>query len=399
MLSFLNEKKKNCTGCYACYSSCPVDCIEMKKDLEGFWYPSSTDKCIHCGMCERVCPVINNNTNDQGAQKAYAAVTKDKEIWRRSASGGAFSEICKVWDSNDAIFVGATYDGLDVKHICIEDYHDIETICKSKYVQSEIGNTFIQIKKHLCEMKNVVFCGTPCQVAGLKNYLNQNFDNLLTIDLICHGVGAPNVFKECCNVIGENLDKEIISYEFRAKRKIYDVDYMQKVITKQGEEIYLLDDPYIQLFLSQNCTRPSCGENCSFRNEKRYGDITIADFKGLTKIFPKLSGTKRNYSTIVSNTPKGDRVVKELKKNMRVLECSVDYIKEYNPLFYRQSDNKRNQDEFIKLFEQNPQKAISEYTKPLKLQNISFAHKVYDLLPFTLRHIIIESIGFIKNEK
>ena len=193
MLTF-NPNKSNCTGCAACYSVCPTHCISMDADEEGFLYPNASDACVHCGLCETVCPAILPKANNNYVQKAVAAVSKDYEIWKRSSSGGAFSEICRQWADDDTLIVGAAWDGLKVHHIGVYGFENIAPLCKSKYISSAIEDSFIEIRNELRGGRKTIFCGCPCQVAGLKAFLGKDYNNLLTIDLICHGQGSPIVF-------------------------------------------------------------------------------------------------------------------------------------------------------------------------------------------------------------
>ena len=167
--------KKLCTGCTACYAACPNGGIKMIADKEGLLYPAITDTCISCDKCLKVCPRINKKASASNFNKrAYAATSKNSKIWRRSSSGGAFSEICKAFGDENTIVCGAAWDGLKVHHICVEGVENIMPLCKSKYVASSLENVFIEIKNHLGNDRKVIFCGTPCQVAGLKGFLNQN---------------------------------------------------------------------------------------------------------------------------------------------------------------------------------------------------------------------------------
>lgn len=380
MLSF-NSEKNNCTGCAACYSACPKQCIVMQSDNEGFLYPTADSSiCINCGLCEKVCPIVNPKFENTYHQKAISAVSKDYKIWKRSASGGAFSEICRQWADNNTLIVGAAWDGLRVHHIGVIGYENIAPLCKSKYISSPIEDTFIEIKRHLKSKKKVIFCGCPCQVDGLRHFLGKCYENLLTIDLICHGQGSPLVFKESINVLGKQLGEAILSYEFRAKRKIHETDYLVYVKTRKSE-YYIINDPYIQLFLSQDALRPSCGKNCRYRDVKRTGDLTIADCKGLTKIYPDLIGTKRNYSTIVSNTAKGESILDKLNQTMEIRPCSLDNVIKYNPLFARQTWFSNNRDTFFSEFQKNPETAIIKETKPYVKYSYTFKKQIIAELP------------------
>jgi NAD-dependent dihydropyrimidine dehydrogenase PreA subunit len=400
MLQFIDDKR-NCTGCTACFSVCPKKCIGMRRDEEGFLYPESNDSCIHCGLCEKVCPIKNQERRNRlvSNQLPYAAITKDERIWRRSASGGAFSEICNAFGDQDTVICGARWEGLKVVHDCIIGIDNIALFCKSKYVASDLGDVFQRIKSFLNNGRKVIFSGVPCQVAGLKSYLGKEYASLLTIDLICHGAGSPDVFLQCVHSMEEQFGGHISSYEFRAKRNVWEKDHLQK-IDSENTSVYVVNDPYIQLFLSQNCLRPSCGENCKFRNINREGDITIADFKGLGAVFPTLSGSKKNYSTLVFNTDKGRSLIPIIEKTMEIHSCKLEDIEKYNPLFCKQTWFSENRDEFFETFIEDKEKAIKVYTHPAEIHKPSFARKVWSSLPVPIRKLIYQKLkhGGVSND-
>ena len=389
---YFTENKGACTGCSACVAACPVGCIHMEKDSEGFLYPVSTEACINCRKCERVCPIVKKEESTNNPVKAYCAVTRDKDIWKRSASGGAFSEICLANGDEKTVVAGALWNGLNVEHGCVEGVENIAPLCKSKYVASDMKNTFKKVSAGLADNKKVFFCGTPCQVAGLKSYLGKDYENLLLIDFICHGVGSPAVFESCLEKTGKAFGDKAVSYEFRAKRNVFETDYMSKVTTESGKEYYISGDSYIQLFLKQTCLRPSCGKNCLFRNEHRQGDITIADFKQLLKVFPGLTGTKKNYSTIVANNEKGVAAIELLKGRMDMIECKIDVIKENNPLFARQTVFSEDRDSFFEEFIQSPEEAVEKRTEHFAVLKQSFAKKIWAVTPGFIRKISITAV-------
>ena len=389
MLSF-NPNKENCTGCAACYSICPVKCITMVPDEEGFLYPTASEACINCHLCEKVCPMNQSKLKNDHKKQAVAALTKDYEIWKRSASGGAFSEICRTWADENTLIVGAAWHGLKVHHIGVLGFKNITPLCKSKYISSAIDNSFIYIQQHLRKGHKVIFCGCPCQVDGLVHFLrNKKHDNLLLIDLICHGQGSPAVFEASMEVLSKQLDAKVINYQFRAKRRVHECDYLALVETTKARQ-YILNDPYIQLFLSQNAIRPSCGKHCQYRNPNRPSDLTIADYKGLTKIFPQLLGTKKNYSTIISNTQKGEHALNMLNQVMKIYPSTINDIIKYNPLFAHQTSFSENRNQFFHDFKQDPQNAILKWTRPYELANYTFKHKIFDILPEWLRKLILK---------
>ncbi|MBR4950313.1 MAG: Coenzyme F420 hydrogenase/dehydrogenase, beta subunit C-terminal domain, partial [Clostridia bacterium] len=220
--------------------------------------------------------------------------------------------------------------------------------------------------------------------------LGKDYEDLLLIDLICHGVGSPKVFKTCISELQKDFGKEIESYEFRAKRETFEVEYLSKITFKDKKTEYIGEDRYTQLFLSQKCLRPSCGENCTYRKEIRQGDITIADFKGLLFVFPHLKGTKRNYSSVIINTKKGEKVIDILSKNMELIPCEIDDIKKFNPLFYRQTKPYDGRNEFFEFYCDFPEKTVNEKTLPSKVVKRSVKRKIFDKLPEFLRKKLID---------
>lgn len=385
MLSFIGHKG-NCTGCSSCMAACPVHCISMKVDEEGFWYPESSDLCIECGMCEKVCPVINHaEVENKGKHNSYAYLSYDKEIWQRSASGGAFSDICKAWSDTETIIVGAAWDGLRVHQVCVKGVENIAPLCKSKYVASFPEDTFSEIKQYLITGKKVIFCGTPCQVSGLKLFLRKNYENLLTIDLICHGIGSPRVFQECMQFLENKYHDEVIEYTFRAKRKNkYEQDYLTFIHLK-NKALYIKNDIYTSLFLRQLCLRPSCGSHCKFRNENRQGDITIADYKGLLEYFPEFKKYNHNFSSVITNNRKGEEMIINLDKSGILRECPIDNIKKHNPLFYRHTWFAVDRDKFFASFINNPQKALKDWEDKKTFKQIIIEYMPKPLLSFLLR--------------
>ena len=390
MLNFVN-RKADCTGCGVCMNSCPQKCISMEMDEEGFLYPVASASCIHCGICEKICPIINRQTNKDGEDnipQVYCGLSKDKKIWQKSSSGGAFTEICRAFGDDETIICGAAWDNFTVKHISVHGVDNIDRLRKSKYISSDLGWVYSEIKTFLLDGKKVIFCGTPCQVDALKGFVGDN-KNLLLIDLICHGGGSPKVFLSCIEVMSRQYGQKICSYGFRSKRGAWQTDYLTKIVFENGDVKYLINDQYMQLFLSQKCLRPSCGGNCRYRLLPRQGDLTIADFKGRDEVFPELRGSKYNYSTISFNTVKGLNILKKLQKLMTLYQCSIDDIKKYNPLFYRQTKVSEYRDAFFQDYHDDPGKAINKWTTPFIESRIGIRRKVYDLLPNKLRFIIL----------
>lgn len=221
-------EKNSCCGCRACEQICPQKCIEMVEDSEGFIYPRiDKSKCINCGKCKKVCPMVNNQrTENTYKQKFYKLIINDKNILQESSSGGAFTAIVNSIFSlnteNKFKIYGSILDiDMKVKHIGIENIDELYRFRKSKYVQSNMQDCYTQIKRELKDNYTIIFTGTPCQVAGLKNFLNNtNTEKLYTIDIICHGVPSQLVFDEYIKALQKKYKSEVESFNFRERLKI-----------------------------------------------------------------------------------------------------------------------------------------------------------------------------------
>lgn len=400
---YFTKAKENCTGCSACYAICPVQCITMVRDIKGFMYPTADMlKCIHCRKCEKVCPVIHDERGvvPISRQFAVAAVSKNQKVWEDSSSGGAFTEICKIFsDNSEAVVFGAEMQFPTVHHVGV-DLQDIQRVRRSKYVQSEMGNCFIEAKDALEQGKRVIFVGTPCQVAGFRSYLDHDYKNLLCIDFICHGVGSPTVFEDCMRYEGEKAGSSVVDYKFRNKKSCLG-NYQRHtslLVYSNGRSRYIEMDAYNRLFLNQLCLRDCCGETCKFRKIQRSGDITIADFNNKEQVYPDLNDN-RAYSTIIFNTEKGKELSEKLENNMIILPCDIQNIVRFNPLFCRSTPSNQKRKDFFdeyckgKMIEELiecyvPSKKTPGYWRrfvPWKLK-----HKVYQSLVRMKRYMCID---------
>ncbi|MCO5385776.1 MAG: Coenzyme F420 hydrogenase/dehydrogenase, beta subunit C-terminal domain [Desulfosporosinus sp.] len=315
----ITEKHK-CSGCSACMNICPTNCIKMKPDEEGFIYPNIDEsKCIECGLCISTCPFISESEVKLFADEqpqAYALYHKNEQIRQQSTSGGAFTAICETFcgNSNYAIFGAGYGDGLNVCHSYVKNIDDLGKFRKSKYVQSEIGMSFTQAKQLLNDGKKVLFSGTPCQIAGLKTFLRKPYDNLITVDLVCHGVPTPIMFDKYKAFMERTYKDTITAIDFRNKRNAgwenskISIHFNKR---KPYERHSLTkDDPFMNAFLSYLCFRPSC-YYCPFAKTLRVSDITIGDFWGIEIIKPELNDNK-GLSLVLVNTQKGRNLFKNV---------------------------------------------------------------------------------------
>ena len=319
MISYLNSHKKEyCSGCSACSNVCVHAAISMKEDEEGFLFPViDTDKCVKCGLCEKVCPYNKDCANTSGEQHSYIAVTNRMEYYTESASIGICTMLSDYILSKGGYVYGVELNENDWKayHVCIHDNESLNRIRNSKYLQSNPRNVYQEIKTRLRANETILYIGTPCQVAGLKSFLRKDYDNLFTVDIICHGVFSPKL-----------MPLEVAYWESLFNSKIHNFRFRSKRVFKRyvgGNVNFDLDDgTHIERHASASPTyrsfayagdgknynlRLSC-YNCHFRSEKRYGDITVGDpwFIDWKKVKNKkirvFEGAKSIFS---ANTEKG----------------------------------------------------------------------------------------------
>lgn len=318
----LTDKKK-CCGCSACMNACPVHCITMSEDKEGFRYPViDYDKCLNCGKCERVCPVINVEPEVKFEQKAYLIRNLDEQILKESTSGGAFTAIAKVIIDAGGVVFGAAFDeNYEVHHTFVENYSDLKIFRNSKYVQSDIEDTYNTAKKFLDDGRKVLFSGTPCQVEGFWHFLGKEYSNLILIDVVCHAAPSPLMWRKYR--IYKSQHKKISGATFRDKNK-YGYQYSQlRMKYDNGEicDIGVESDPYMRAFFSDLSDRPSC-YNCQFKKRYRVSDITIWDCFDVYLIDKSFDDNKGVTRALI-HTQKGNCIIKSIC-NCKIREIDPD---------------------------------------------------------------------------
>ena len=352
MPSFLQDNLKNhCSGCGACAQVCAANAVKLKEDDDGFVYPEiDSEKCINCDRCVSACP-FNKDIEENDFQRYFAAKSKDKNVIKNSSSGGAFYEISKtLFGENYIIFGAEMTEDLKVRHTCIEDFSEIHKLQKSKYVQSDTGNTFRKIRALLKENKKVLFSGTPCQVKGLKGFLGRDYDGLVTVDIVCHGVPPQKLFDKYTDELSAELGEKVTSFTFRNKKNFEKKSCNQKTVlikTESGKETVkeVLQCEYLAAFHEALFYRQSCGE-CPFACTDRVGDITLADFWGAEKFFPDFDDGK-GLSLVIANTEKGMEILE--KTDMEFRETGWENAVKYNAQLRRPVRFHKNRDEFFEL--------------------------------------------------
>lgn len=284
----------------------------MKLDNQGFQYPYiNTETCIKCGLCDNVCPIINSGKRNLTYQKIYAARTKYDDILMRSSSGGIFYMFASyVISSLNGLVIGVEYDGnMVVRHAVTDTLDGLKRFHGSKYVQSQTEGIFEIVKKYLDNGRFVLFSGTPCQVHALRLYLRKDYDNLLTMDLVCHSVPSPSFFKEYVDFVEKKIQKKLVSIDMRSKKNGWSHKFYYSYHFADGTVIgdeSLPVEHWGKLFFSGYLTRPSCNQ-CHFANLKRPGDVTIADYWDDSNKRPDIYYDK-GTSLVIINSHKGKNV-------------------------------------------------------------------------------------------
>ncbi len=357
------KNKVDCCGCGACAQSCPKKCIEMKPNAEGFLYPEiDKARCVDCHLCEKVCPMISRKENS--VLSVYAAQNKNDEVRSQSSSGGVFRLICENILNQGGVVFGCAFDeNIVAKHIAVEKIEDIQKLQSSKYVQSDIGDVYICAEEFLKQGRLVLFSGTPCQIAGLKNYLGKEYENLFTVDLLCHGVPSPGVFEDYIRGLESKYCKKITVFNFRDKRKSWKRLFVRAEF-KNGKEYFKFCgyDSYLSMFLNNISQRPSCFK-CPFATTNRQGDITLGDFWGIGRHIPEMDGNK-GTSMVITNTQKGAEMWKQIRDNTRCVETNIDVAISGNRVLLEPPKKSPNRDRFYEMYiNEGYEKAAEKYAQ------------------------------------
>ena len=347
-------EKSKCSGCHACAEICPKKCIQMVSDDEGFWYPKvDTTQCTNCGLCEKSCPIITPNTQvSDGCIAAYAAIYQEEAIRLKSSSGGVFSALAAYVLEQGGVVFGAGFDeDFNVVHRFVERIEGLDALRGSKYVQSKIGNSYRQAEDFLRAGRLVLFSGTPCQVEGLLSYLRKPYDNLITQDLICHGVPSPMVWRKYMKYRQIQAQGRIIEeISFRSKKtgwKGYSTVFsFENGLQYQAEHH---KDPMMKVFLNDLCLRPSCYD-CAFKNKVRRSDITLADFWGIQNVLPDMDDDK-GTSLVIIQSEKGKGFFQKIEGSISVVAVDPNVAISYNSAMIKSVPLPKKRDAFLKEIE------------------------------------------------
>lgn len=328
------QNKIDCCGCNACGDACPKQAITFKTDNEGFWYPEvDMQKCVNCGLCEKVCPVIHAKElkkNEFDTPQCIVANHKNIEVRFDSTSGGMFTAYAE-WAFKNGYYVGGAIwtENFGAKNYITNDKEELVKLRNTKYFQVDAQGFYSQVKKLLNAGEKVLICNLPCQIAALKSFLGKDYDNLITVDLFCRGINSPMVFRKFLDSL-EKLYKSKVVY---VKPKSKDLGWHNltlKIVFENGKTYYGTKDVdfFTKAFLSSNCiTRPSCYE-CKFKGFPRIADLSIGDFWRAGNVKTKATKLDDNLGTsaILVNSRKGEVLMQEVAKKLQTEEESLDIV-------------------------------------------------------------------------
>ena len=386
-----------CCGCSACVAICKENAISMKNDIEGFLSPI-VDKqlCTNCGMCKLVCPMLNP-TKNKAPQTVWAAWEKNDLERKKSSSGGISSVLSRYIINNGGVVFGAIMDNFYVYHDIIDSIENVYRLQGSKYVQSDMRDCFNKAKKMLDNNTKVMFTGTPCQISGFRNFLRKDYNNLICIDILCHGVPSPGVFKKYVEKLKQDY-YTATSLSFRDKVygwnpshaiAIYD-DNKKRLFREAGHF-----NVYIKGFLRNIFNRKSCSK-CNFASTERPGDITLGDFWQISKYSEELND-KKGTSICFLNTEKGKNLFFKIQDELAVSkECPISIAISSQEQLRTPAKSSKLRKEFFNVFRSNG--SIVDYLNKklfkVGIMNFHFANNFGAVLvPYSLMKIV-EKLGY-----
>lgn len=403
----LFDDKKDCCGCGACMNVCPKNAIRMAEDEVGFVYPEiDQNLCVGCGVCKKACgyqmqPLM------QKSEAVYAAASNNDNLLRKSASGGAFAVLAENALKKGGVVYGAALPlengKLEPKHLRIDTVERLPELQGSKYVQSAIGDTYAQAQKDLLNGKRVLFSGTPCQIAGLKQYLKKDYENLLTVDIICHGVPSKRFFQSFMEDYGKKLGGTITEFYFRDKSKGQGMitRSVYKDMAGENKEKVLIGGltAYIHFFSKSYIYRKNC-YSCPFASEKRVGDLTLGDFWGFHEEYPSYDEKQglsngKGVSCILVNTNQGKVALEQCESQFVLMTSDFEKVAKHNDQLHSPSKYSPKREEILKLYKEKGYEAVDQYFHKTCKKDI-VKYTISGMVPKGLKRTIKKVMGRIK---
>ncbi len=340
-------EKKQCSGCQACYNACPVHCIDMIPDEEGFLYPRiNSNKCLKCNACSAVCPFLDKTTNGKGSPITYALYNTDEDARLKSSSGGFFSVLVKYVVERGGVVYGVSMndDYKGCRHERFENGVEYKKLFGSKYLQSDVGYSYREAKKDLDSGKLVLFSGTPCQINGLLLFLKKEYPNLITVDFICHGVPSQLLWRKYIEHIEKNKNGKVSYVNFRDKQVGWNTFGIRTRCGVYESFLSQHDDPYLIMFLKDVCLRPSC-YSCVPKKSISKSDFTMGDFWGINEIEPKLNDGK-GTSIVMVHSKKASLIFQECQNCFICAQVDFQNSINHNKSYYVSALKPQGRDTF-----------------------------------------------------
>lgn len=325
-------EKEQCSGCGACYGACPSGAISMAPDSEGFFYPEINDsKCIGCDKCVRVCPVLNIGKKSDKIPDAIVCASTDSRIRQQSTSGGFFAELARFVLEQQGVVFGVEYDENYLpRHCVIEQEEELHKLCRSKYIQSNVFEVYKIAEIYLQTHRLVLFSGTACQIAGLKQYLRKDYDGLITCDVVCRGVMSPQIWRKHLDELEERYKSKISYVGFREKGKSFHKSRM--VIRFKNGKIYApsTNVEWISRFFADGLNlRPSC-YRCRFKGYDRVSDFTMYDCWNLSRLVENVTDDDKGYTNVLLHTEKAKRFFEKIKSALVWWPVDAEKARKYD---------------------------------------------------------------------
>lgn len=391
--ALVEAHKKECPGCHACFNVCPVHAISMKADEEGFLYPViDEERCIHCGLCARVCQIFNQEKDShQIPTKAYACMNRNEGERLASSSGGVFIALVRYVISRGGCVFGAAFDAhMALSHAMAEDMEGCRAFMGSKYLQSRIGRSFGEAKKQLDKGRLVLFSGTPCQIHGLKLFLRKDYENLIAVDLACHGVPSPLVFQKYLGDLAKTHHSPVVSFRFRAKSTGWQ-NFSSEAAFAGGSAVTTPhgDCPFMKGFLTNLYLRPSCYA-CGNKEGNRWCDLTLGDYWGVSGKEADMDDDK-GTSVVFTHTEKGENLLKEAGPAVIMRETSGPYALSHNSAIVRSVPENRQRRDFFRDFHKED-KTLAELVAPY-IPRPTVKERIKAVIPKPLKRILKQMLG------
>ena len=389
MITIDDERK--CCGCRACEDVCPHKCISMTRGTLGHLFPKiDRSKCISCNLCLKVCPIQNKPNNGIDAGETYVAFNKNKEIRSISSSGGLFYSLASYFvQSRHYKVFGARFDDqLKLKTVEVDNIEDILSLCKSKYLQSNTSGIYKRIKQLLDNNEGVLFCGTPCQIAALKLFLNKDYEKLFLIDFFCHGVPSQEYFDKCIELVERKKKIQVLSYSYRTKKQngvtphYYTIKYSKNGKLKVKTDFYY-NSPNYAAFQTYVNLRESC-YRCIYSDSERFSDLTIGDFHEIEK-YRKDINRFDGVSLLIANTEKGKQILANISESIKTMPIDKNKLINDKVIFVGGTSRPINRDNFIHDYEKM---SFSKLQKKWFGKRKYFKHIVYYHLPNRIRKVM-----------